>query len=121
VVANTGKTVEQLDEFAGKLADAMREVDRISGTLGDTVSSTEKSKLDELGLELRRLATRLRAGMELAERNPKEVDMPNWRRSRAYFHGGEPSAGTSIDEQPPEAPGERAGIPKGESTPRRAK
>jgi ABC-type transporter Mla subunit MlaD len=121
VVEKTGKTAVQLDELAEDLSRAMKEVDRISGTLGDTVSDMEKSKLAKLGIELRRLSSSLRAGMAIAEKNPKEVDLPNWRRSRPYFHGGEPTTGTSIDEPPPEAPAEKVGIPKGNSIPKREK
>lgn len=121
VVANTGRTVEQLDEVATDLDKAMREIDRIASSIGDSTSSFEKSKLENLGLELRKLSSSLRAGMRRAESNPKEVGMPNWRRSRPYFQGGEPAVGTSISEPPAEAPSEKVGVPKGNTVPKREK
>lgn len=104
----------RLDQLAEDLDRAMSQVHELNESLDGNVSGLEKSKLDEMGLELRRLSTRLRAGMALGEQDPKQFgDLPNWRKSRAYFHGGQPWGGTSIDDPPPPAPSERAGVPGG--------
>jgi ABC-type transporter Mla subunit MlaD len=118
----TAETAEKFDAIADDLTRAMEEVERINTSLDGAVSNMEKSKLDEIGLELRRLSARLRAGLEIAEKNPKQFgDMPNWRRSRPYFQGGTPASGTSIDDPPPAAPSEKIGVPTGPAGPKREK
>ena len=122
LAGKTEDAAKQFDSIAEDLTRAMEEVDRINGQLDDAVDGMEKSKLDKLGLELRRLSASLRAGMAVAEKDPKQFgDMPNWRKSRPYFHGGKPSRGTSIDEPEPPAPTERTGVPDGPATPKREK
>ena len=106
-----GENITRIDE---KLSDVIVEVDRLKGPSSDLASMSEQAKLDQLGLDLRKFAARLRSSMERAKSDPAQFgDMPNWRRSRPYFSGGEPSNGTSIDDKPPDAPGEHSGVPAG--------
>jgi hypothetical protein len=115
-------TAEKFESIDDDLTRAMDEVERLNGQLDDAVSSLEKSNLEKLGVELRRLSASLRAGLEIAEKNPKQFgDMPNWRKSRPYFQGGKPTRGTSIDEPAPPAPSERIGVPDGPAVPKREK
>jgi ABC-type transporter Mla subunit MlaD len=115
----SGKVAPELDRIQTDLSDALAEIERLKQS---TDALAEQSRLDKLGLDLRRLSTRLRASWEIAESDPaKAGSMPNWRRSRPYFHGGEPHRGTSLDEPEPAAPSERVGVPKGIETPKRVK
>jgi uncharacterized protein YukE len=111
---NTARAADTLDKLADNLAKAQLEVERIDSNLADGVERLKKSRLDDLGLELRKQSARLRAGMEIAKQDPSQFgDLPNWRKSRPYFQGGRPHSGTSIDQTPPPAPAERAGVPGG--------
>ncbi|MCB9933956.1 MAG: MCE family protein [Planctomycetes bacterium] len=118
---NTGRIEPELAKVNARLAGALDEVERMREAT-DKLSDTDQQQLDKLGLELRRMSARLRASMEVAKSDPSKAgDMPNWRRSRPFFSGGQPAAGTSIDEPPPEAPSEKVGVPKGNVTPKRVK
>jgi predicted nucleic acid-binding Zn-ribbon protein len=118
----TADTAGKFESIAEDLTRAMEEVERIDGQLDSAVSNLEKSKLEKLGIELRRLSASLRAGLAVAERDPKQFgDMPNWRKSRPYFQGGKPAGGTSIDDPPPAAPSEKIGVPDGPAVPKREK
>lgn len=115
----SGKVAPELDRIQADLSQALTEVERLKHS---TDGLAEQEQLDQLGLDLRRLSASLRASWKRAESDPSKAgDMPNWRRSRPYFHGGEPRSGTSIDEPAPAAPSERAGVPKGNVTPKRVK
>lgn len=115
----TAKIEPELDRIDADLTKALAEVERLKQS---TDSLGEQEDLTKLGLDLRRLSAQLRSSWKRAESDPsKGGNMPNWRLSRPYFHGGEPRQGTSIDETPPAAPSEKVGVPKGNVTPKRVK
>jgi hypothetical protein len=104
----------QLAELDGHVADIEREIARIEEQTDGAVDSFDSDELSKLGLELRRQAARLRSSMFTSVSDPKRFgDMPGWRQTRPFYHGGEPHTGTSIDDTPPPAPGERTGVPRG--------
>lgn len=104
----------QLGELDGHIADIEREIVRIEEQSNGALDSFDGVALAGLGLELRRQAARLRSSMFTAVSNPKKFgDMPGWRQTRPFYHGGDPHTGTSIDDTPPPAPGERTGVPRG--------
>ena len=116
---STARIEPELDRIDAELSKALAEVERLKQS---TDNLEEQDDLSKLGLDLRKLSAQLRSSWKRAESDPsKGGDMPNWRRTRPYYHGGEPRAGTSIDDPPPEAPSEKVGVPKGNVTPKRVK
>ncbi|MCA8913986.1 MAG: MCE family protein [Planctomycetes bacterium] len=114
IADNTSQLSTELDRVDENLSKALAEVERMKEGTDNMASSADQMKLDKLGIELRKMVARLRSSMERAKYDPSQAgDMPNWRRTRPYFNGGEPTKGTSIDENPPRAPGDDSGVAPG--------
>ncbi|MCB9894472.1 MAG: MCE family protein [Planctomycetes bacterium] len=122
IADNTSQLPAELDKIDERIGSVLDEVERMKSDSSGMASTAEQMKLDQLGIELRKMAARLRSSMERAVYDPSQAgDMPNWRRTRPYFNGGTPSKGTSIDENPPPAPADQSGVPKGVQDQKRVK
>jgi ABC-type transporter Mla subunit MlaD len=93
--ANADNTVASINKELSRLAASVEEFEKSSN---DNRAQFEKAGLDQLGLELRKFAARLRASMAVARADPAQFgDMPNWRKSRRYFNGDHPLPGGDPD------------------------
>jgi ABC-type transporter Mla subunit MlaD len=88
------EAITAADSTAEQLARLVASVERFEAQTVDAQSGMERAGLATMGIELRRMAARLRASMEVAKDDPSQAgDMPNWRRSRKYFNGKHPLPG----------------------------